>query len=550
MDILKAQLDRLSEQLKGLSATQKMLAMALVAILAMTLVWWTRYASEPDMVVLLDQQLEQADIAQITTMLDGKQIAYRMNGNQILVPTDRKFEILADLNYSNKLPRDFSTGFDVIAKQLSPWDSNNVTEEYFNHAKEMTLAQVLSLTPGVANAMVMINPTNESHLDANMQASATVNIITRDGHTHSRQLVTAAAALVSGYVPGLVPSRVNVIVDGVSIPVSDGTDGDVADSGANIDIISADETRYRNKILESFSYIQGLMVSVTVDLDTKSTQTEQVSVDVKNSLRAPSEHNETSKERTTTSAGVQEAGVAPNTGADIQTTTPGGVVTETETSSTDKFDNVPATTHQVIHQPAGTATVVAASIQVPRSFFVNEYKLNNNKDPDDAALKDYTTGRLGEIRKTVMSCCALKNEDAVVANMYTVTPPLATVTPPLEGTTAQAGNMVSAYGKQVGVGALAAVSLLMMMMMVRRSAPAPIAPVAVAATTGEAASMKLRGSSQDVVGEASDGEAVIDAIEMDDETVKTQQVLRQVGQMVASNPDAAASLVKRWMNRS
>jgi len=87
-------------------------------------------------------------------------------------------------------------------------------------------------------------------------------------------------------------------------------------------------------------------------------------------------------------------------------------------------------------------------------------------------------------------------------------------------------------------------------MMVRRSAPARIAPGAVAATTGEAASMKLRGSSQDVVGEASDGEAVIDAIEMDDETVKTQQVLRQVGQMVASNPDAAASLVKRWMNRS
>jgi flagellar biosynthesis/type III secretory pathway M-ring protein FliF/YscJ len=89
----------------------------------------------------------------------------------------------------------------------------------------------------------------------------------------------------------------------------------------------------------------------------------------------------------------------------------------------------------------------------------------------------------------------------------------------------------------------------MMMMMVRKTTPAPLAPITIAPSGGETASIKLRGNSQDIVGEASDGETVIDAIEMDDETVKTQQVLKQVGQMVASNPDAAASLVKRWMNR-
>jgi flagellar biosynthesis/type III secretory pathway M-ring protein FliF/YscJ len=547
MDILKAQLDRLSEQLKGLSATQKMLAMALVAILAMTLVWWGRYASEPDMVILLDQSLAAPDIAQITSMLDGKQITYRMNGDRILVPTDRKFEILADLNYSNKLPHDMATGFDKMAENISPWDSQNVTDAKFNHAKELTLAQVLSLTPGVASATVMIDQTSESHIDRTVQPSATVNIITRDGHTHSRQLVTAVAALVSGAVAELIPSRVNVVIDGVSYPIPNATDDSLGDADASIDIIRATETMYREKVLSSFAYIQGLMVSVTVDLDTKSTHTEKTSVDVKSSLHAPSETSETSDEKTTVTPGVQESGVASNTAVSLTGTTPGGSVTEIKTTQTEGFLNVPAETHEVIHQAAGTATPVAASIQVPRSFFVNEYKSNNgNKEPDDAALSAYRTARLADIRKTVMSCCDLKSEDAVVASMYTDMLPMAAANPVLLGAPGPAPSAMSAYGKQIGVGALAAVSLLMMMLMVRRSAPGPVVAAAASADTS---GVKLRGNVQEVVGEASDGEAVIDAIEMDEEAVKTQQVLRQVGQMVSSNPDAAASLVKRWMNR-
>jgi len=290
------------------------------------------------------------------------------------------------------------------------------------------------------------------------------------------------------------------------------------------------------------------MVSVTVDLDTKSTETNKTSIDVKNSLHASSEHSETTEDKTTTTPGVQESGVASNTAVSLNSVTPGGSVTENKTTSTEGYLNVPAETHEVIHQPAGTATPVAASIQVPRSFFVNEYKANNGaKEPDDAALNTYKTARLADIRKTVMSCCDLKSEDAVVASMYTDMQPLAAANPIMEAGSGPAPSTISAYGKQIGVGALAAVSLLMMMMMVRRSAPAA---VAAAVAPGDMAATKLRGNTQEIVGEASDGEAVIDAIEMDEETVKSQQVLRQVGQMVSSNPDAAASLVKRWMNRT
>jgi flagellar biosynthesis/type III secretory pathway M-ring protein FliF/YscJ len=42
----------------------------------------------------------------------------------------------------------------------------------------------------------------------------------------------------------------------------------------------------------------------------------------------------------------------------------------------------------------------------------------------------------------------------------------------------------------------------------------------------------------------------MDGMELDDEALKTQQVIEQVSSMVTENPDAAANLVKRWLQRT
>jgi flagellar biosynthesis/type III secretory pathway M-ring protein FliF/YscJ len=39
-------------------------------------------------------------------------------------------------------------------------------------------------------------------------------------------------------------------------------------------------------------------------------------------------------------------------------------------------------------------------------------------------------------------------------------------------------------------------------------------------------------------------------MEMDEDSVRTQQMLDQVSTMVKENPDGAASLVKRWLSRA
>src|SRR5580704_6355296 len=150
MDLLKTQLNRIQQQLGVLSASQKMLTGLLAVIMVATLVWWARYAADPEMEPVLNQSLNPDDIAQITSHLQSRDIHYKVVGDKVLVPVDRKMEVLADLGYSQMLPRDIKTGFDDIVKQSSPWDSPDKTEQLFLEAKQKTLGMVIRDFPGVA----------------------------------------------------------------------------------------------------------------------------------------------------------------------------------------------------------------------------------------------------------------------------------------------------------------------------------------------------------------------------------------------------------------
>src|ERR1700689_4522928 len=131
MDFLKAQFTRIQEQLAGLSATQKMLVVSLLTIMVMTLLWWAHWAAEPEMSPLLDQSLSQDELGQISTSLQSQAIPYKMVGDKVYVPADRKLEVLAVLGYSQALPRNFDQGFDEMIKQMNMLDSPAKTDKRF-----------------------------------------------------------------------------------------------------------------------------------------------------------------------------------------------------------------------------------------------------------------------------------------------------------------------------------------------------------------------------------------------------------------------------------
>jgi flagellar biosynthesis/type III secretory pathway M-ring protein FliF/YscJ len=104
---------------------------------------------------------------------------------------------------------------------------------------------------------------------------------------------------------------------------------------------------------------------------------------------------------------------------------------------------------------------------------------------------------------------------------------------------------LGSYGKEIAIGALALVSLFMVSTMVRRGSPAPVLAQAVAPRE----TPHLDGIPE-VAGIVGNTSQLLDGMELDEDAVRTQQMLDQVQTMVGENPDAAANLVKRWLNRT
>src|SRR5580704_5358508 len=157
MDFLKSQFDRIQAQISALTPTQKMLTGTLVAIMVMTMMWWSRYAGTADMEPVLSQALTQEDMVRMEATLADKNIEFKEAGDRLLVPTDRKREARSVLGYNGALPKDTASGFDEEVKQLSPWDGVGRQNAVYNRAKEIELAQTIAMYPDVASAKVFID---------------------------------------------------------------------------------------------------------------------------------------------------------------------------------------------------------------------------------------------------------------------------------------------------------------------------------------------------------------------------------------------------------
>jgi len=545
MDLIKAQLARIQQQLAGLSATQRMLTLTLVAIMIGTLAWWAKYAGDPEMEPVLNQSLSAEEITSIKSQLDVRGFNATVVGDKVLVPADRKWEALAELGQSHALPADTKTGFDEIITKMSPWDPSSKTDRMWNEARQRTLAQIIRRFHGVDSATVLIDSPEHRSFTNPTEPSATVSIMTRGGEKMNAKQVGGAADLICGATSGLKRSRVTVVVDGVPYPVAD-KDGDQFMAGGDIiEQRRAIEKMFEEKIRHQLEFIPQVLVSVTIDLNTKTTQEQKHTVDIKNTLQVEQETSESSDENKSPAQTGGEPGVLPNVGVALNSNGgDGGGNTHTENKSMFKVD--PSTTDTITKMPAGDGTVTAATVRVPRSWFVNVYKTQNPgaKDPDDAALAAVVAPELTRIRNDVKKCTGLKNEEDVAVETYMdVSPMLAMAVEDKSSAPMVAG--VTSHGKEIAVGGLALMSLMMVMMMVRKSGvPAPV--VAVAQEIREAHEID---AGEEVAGEVGSSHTMLDAMELDDDAVKTQQMLDQVSTMVKENPESAANLVRRWLNK-
>jgi flagellar biosynthesis/type III secretory pathway M-ring protein FliF/YscJ len=552
MDFLKAQIARIQEQLAGLTATQKMLVICLLTIMVMTLMGWSHWAGEAEMSPLLDgQNLSTEDIGQIAANLDAQGITHEVMNNNVYVPADRKLEIMAVLGYSNALPRNFEDGFDSIVKEMNWLDPPDKNAAMFLRAKEQTLKSILRRMPGIADAEVVIDDTEQRDIGENdVQPVATVMITTdRNNRMDIHHLAETAADMVCGAKAGLTRGNVRVAIDGQSIQIRDRTDDGTPDGSDAASMQKQFEDQYQRKIEHLLQDIAGVIVSVTVKVDTSVTMTTIHKIDPKQTVSVQTHSEESTQEQDAQQAAAEEPGAQPNTSMSLPASSGGGSGGSNSSLEKDDFDVDHGKQDEVIKQGAGMATVMSASVRVPRSYFVQTYKQENGKDPDDpAAFNAYINTQLAQIHDEVKGCAVFPSDDALYVGVFS---DIAQPELPVAQTTSSSSvsNVLTRHGKELGVGALAVVSLFMVSMMVRKGAPAATAATGGVTEPLAADNGKTLSGNEAVVGSAVEDNASLDGMELDEETVKAQRMLDQVKQMVEANPDSAANLVKRWLNR-
>jgi len=556
MQALQNSLQNIREQLGKLSPTAKLLIGALMVILAMTLFLVAQYSSRNALEPLgLASNLSSDARTRAMAHIRNSGIPHRERGGEIFVPSDQRYTILAQLTDGDVISAD-QINFDSLIEQDSPFLSKSQNDRRWLIATMNVLGRTISGMNGIQRATVLIDePRHAGGIGAaHIPASASVNVLTR-GEPLTQARVDAIAALVAGAHAGL---RVeNVVVIDSNLGRMFRARGDESHNvTTNLELQLSQERLVREKLVESLSYIPGVNVAVHATVDTREI------VQQKRSFDEPRLGVTTESSRLLSSTNEMrggEAGVRPNTGANIAPTTGRG---SSMTDERNEAAMVPAFggTDSRIVDSRGHALLINATVGVPRSYFVRLYQNEQDGEaaqPDPAALAALVADETARIRSQIEPLIDTRAVDGAVAGTVIVSMIPDFAMSALMNTGSGGGGAVaesaSTFGamasnegliKYVGLGALAIISLAMMFMLVRKASAPQEMPSA-----AELAGVPPTFGDQDaeLVGEAGEPLSSMEGVEVDETDMRRRQMLGQINDMAKKNPVEAATLIRRWM---
>ncbi|HEY3244198.1 MAG TPA: flagellar M-ring protein FliF C-terminal domain-containing protein [Phycisphaerae bacterium] len=557
METLRQILQRISSQLALLNTSQR-LAIALCAVVvAGSLLWLIQWSATPELAALLDQDLTGQELTGAQAALDAARADYKVIGNRIWVRPSQRTELIGKLNSANALPHDISIGFDKLVADNSPFLPESQMKIRYNVALGNELAKVIRSSPDVHNAVVFISTeAKRAFSNKPIVPTASVHVMMNAGKEVNPAMAQSIAMLVSRAVPGMDAHNVSVIdalrSRAYSIPRPED-----ATALTQWDEVRRREDYQLGKIMEQLGYISGVLASVSIELDTTTSKVESVT------YTKPDEKSSTSDATDSASGGTgSEPGVGANVGQALTANEPGEHNTS-ERTKTENFEPMPAE-KKVVEKPPFSIRRATATVKIPRSYFVSVYRMQNgaSSSPVDDELKPMMELEFNRVRnavkKVVMSDA---DTDVDVSFFYDLdqrgAPLAAAATEAAAAATTLGGttvNWLHDYGAQAGLAALATVSLLMMFMMARRTTRivhprAADEPEEIALTDSTSMAEEILTVGSGAVGQAEVSEAFLTGHEVDDETLRYKQLGEQVTKMVEQNPESAAELIRRWVER-
>jgi flagellar biosynthesis/type III secretory pathway M-ring protein FliF/YscJ len=530
-----------------------------------------------------------ADQQQWSTHLATMGIKSEIREGKVHVPSASLTQARGAVSQAGLLPNDKAILYENILRQQNWTNSRQQNEQLFNNALENELARTIERFNGVKGAKVFIDAPPAAGLGQSVRRpTASVWAITQTGQSLSQGQVDAIAGLVSGSKAGLTFEQIRV-VDGASGRQRKASSEDDAMPTTYLEHALRVEAVTREKIGELLSFIPGVVVAVTAQVDVTRVQTQTDShLPVGQGTQSlPSMEETTETTQASGGARAAEPGVRANQAADITFAGGGGNASNTSSNqSSTQYENHVGVKRETTVDPRGFPTMVAVSINVPRGFVVR--MLKSEKDGAAGA----TPGPAGQAADPTEEEVAKAFEERVKPTI------LASVTPQVRALTMQSNRAMkddelkALVAQSVGVslipmdlpevavqsgGFLSGIAMLgggggggsggggllfgggivdtallallsvgaigMMLMLVKKGGKTPKMP-----TAEELVGLPppIEGTSE-IVGEADEGETAMAGIEVGEGQMQSQKMLEQVSEMVSKEPEAVARMLNRWV---
>ncbi|MCH8251766.1 MAG: hypothetical protein IID36_04875 [Planctomycetes bacterium] len=557
MDRLRQLIAQINAQLSVLNTSQRVALGLCAALIVVSILWLLQWSTAPDMVPIVSQKMTYDQLDAAEEALDAKGATYEVRGNRIFARSVDKHDLIRVLHTGGALPEGAPFDINKMLADESPFQSPEARRRNYWIALGNEFAKVIATYNGVRTAHVFITAKSKRRLGApNVVPTASVSLAMTAGRTPSREMVDGVAGLVAGGVPGLKKQNVTITDAGgraYRVPDEDETAG----FGYH-DEIRKQESRYLGKILEKLSYIPGVRATVTVELDRDKRVT------IKNEYSEAELKTETTKSETMGSGGQPaESGVQPNTGTAL--TAGGGSRTSTKDDTTTENFDPKLIVSETVESGRYAVKRVLATVGIPRSFIGSLYRVQN---PDADAPKDddaaFVALRDAQMRKVTASVAMIIGDQAGRNVQVDVDPDMnwtnggeswSTIPGGIavaggdDGGGAEALSLLKLYGPQLGLGVLAMFSLFMMTRIARKSAIASPEPTSQGEDIAPESDAMLSVGPHPV-GQAEASEGFLTAREVDDDTLKYQQLSDEVSKMVGDDPNSAAELLRQWINES
>ena len=560
-------LENVQQHLGAVSPTMRLLLASLTVIVVMGLFLVQQLTSKPNYVPLFQTTQDSATVDRVVGFLESSNTNHEIKGSDVLVPVDDRAFVLNRLGEQQLLPADTTIMFSNLLEKQTMWQ----TSQQHNHASNIALMNELSRWisqwDGIEKASVFIDvPTRQSLGDARTRGTASVTVRTRSG-TLSHASVDAIASFIAGAKAGLNIEDVRVIDAKTSRQYSARTQEDSV-SGTYLEQQTKVENQVREKLLDLLSFVPGVTVAVSAQVDVTRSSIEERSYSAAGEGSVSLKQSATTDATNTTSAGPTSiTGLSANVSDNptIGSNRPGS---SSDTSKDEKsYDNHVGYKHRSSIDPGGRTTKLVASINVPRGWYASIApgvdREGEDFDPTAPDVLAIVQQAFADVLKPKIEKIALphltivdQTSGAASQGIVSVTLiPIDTVPgqPGADGDAQQAGvgggvvgAMTSRGMIEKGVlGVLAVFSLLMMVGMVKKAGKKVEIPP-IEELVGIPPSLLAE---TDLVGEASESDGVLEAIEVADEEFESSRMLDQIRDLVKNQPDDVSSVLRRWLEQ-